>query len=121
MELNRKNMVRIAALIVFGIAVFWLFENFAQAKAVFLWLFSLVTPLIIGGCIAFILNVPMRAIERCLWAAYKTRGCKKAPPSLRHYSDAFVLYRGVGYPACPHLARAIAHSFLFLLTDSRLS
>lgn len=77
MELNRKNMVRIAVLIVFGIAVFWLFENFAQAKAVFLWLFSLITPLIIGGCIAFILNVPMRAIERCLWPYTKRVVAKK--------------------------------------------
>lgn len=67
MEPNRKNMIRIAVLIVFGIAVFWLFENFAQAKAVFFWLFSLITPLIIGGCIAFILHVLMHAIECCLW------------------------------------------------------
>lgn len=77
MELNRKNMVRIALLIVFGIATFWLFENFAQAKSVFFWMFSLITPLIMGGCIAFILNVPMRAIERHLWPRAKRSAAQK--------------------------------------------
>lgn len=77
MELNRKNMMRIAVLIVFGIAAFWLFEHFAQAKAVLFWLISLVTPLLIGGCIAFILNVPMRAIERILWPKAKHTAAQK--------------------------------------------
>ena len=77
MELNRKTMIRIALLILFGIVVFWLFENFDQAKAVFFWLFSLITPLLIGGCIAFILNVPMRAIERHLWPHAKQKSLKK--------------------------------------------
>ena len=77
MELNRKTMIRIDLLILFGIVVFWLFENFDQAKAVFFWLFSLITPLLIGGCIAFILNVPMRAIERHLWPHAKQKSLKK--------------------------------------------
>ena len=67
MELNRRNMFRIALLITFGIAVFWVFENFSAAKATFFWVLSLFTPFLIGACIAFILNVPMRAIERHLW------------------------------------------------------
>ena len=60
-------MFRIALLITFGIAVFWVFENFSAAKATFFWVLSLFTPFLIGACIAFILNVPMRAIERHLW------------------------------------------------------
>ena len=77
MELNRRNMLRIAMLITFGIAVFWVFENFSAAKATFLWILSLFTPFLIGACIAFILNVPMRAIERHLWPNAKQALGKK--------------------------------------------
>ena len=81
MELNRKNIIKIAGLIVFGIFMFWLFDNFEQAKAAVSWLISLVTPLLIGACIAFILNVPMRAIERKLWPnASKTTAIKLRRP-----------------------------------------
>lgn len=71
MELNRRNMLRIALLITFSVAVFWVFENFSAAKTTFFWVLSLFTPFLIGACIAFILNVPMRAIERHLWPSTK--------------------------------------------------
>ena len=77
MELNRRNMIRIALLITFGIAAFWVFENFSAAKTTFFWILSLFSPLLIGACIAFILNVPMRAFERHLWPKAKASAAQK--------------------------------------------
>ncbi len=63
MELNKKTVKRIQGLVLFSILVFFIVQNH---KVVIDWIYTgikLATPFIIGGCIAFILNVPMRAIE----------------------------------------------------------
>ncbi len=66
MEWN-KNTVRDLLVVVFGgIAFYWALENLGQVSGALNWVLGVISPLLVGGVIAFILNVPMRAIERHL-------------------------------------------------------
>ena len=58
----RKMFVLIAGCIAFG----WLLLDTARATAVFRYIWRLVAPFVVGAGIAFVFNVPMRAIENQL-------------------------------------------------------
>lgn len=63
MDLNRKNVKKILVIIAFAIVLFLGLQNienlYTSAKVAF----SLLSPFLMGLCIAFILNVPMKVIE----------------------------------------------------------
>ena len=63
MELNRKNLHTILWLIVFGVVFYTAVQNLQLG-----YLFGVLKPFLLGAGIAFVLNVPMRAIERRLSA-----------------------------------------------------
>ncbi len=66
MEFNRKNMRSLALLIAFGILLLTGLQNFRAVSAIVRRFFGLLAPFLLGGCIAFILNVPMAFFERTL-------------------------------------------------------
>ena len=66
MELNKKTMQRIMLLITFAVLLFWGLYNISTIGGLFSNLFSLLAPLLIGVCIAFVLNLMMVGLER-LW------------------------------------------------------
>lgn len=66
MELNKKTMQRIMLLIAFAVLLFWGLYNISAIGGVLSGLLSLLSPLLIGICIAFVLNLMMTALER-LW------------------------------------------------------
>ena len=72
MDLNKKTMQRIMLLIAFAVLLFWGLYNISAIGRVFSGLFSLLSPLLIGICIAFVLNLMMAALER-LWDRALTR------------------------------------------------
>ena len=62
-----KKMMRSIFLLVAGSIVFgWLVLDTARATALFTGFWELISPFVIGAAIAFVFNVPMRAIERPL-------------------------------------------------------
>ena len=66
MKLDRENMRKMKELIVFTIIILIALWNY---NILFGWIrfaFGIIFPFILGGGIAFILNVPMRNIERHL-------------------------------------------------------
>lgn len=64
MDLNRENMKKLMLLILYTIAVFSLFFHLNEAGAILNRIFQLLFPFLLGAAIAFILNVPMRFIEK---------------------------------------------------------
>lgn len=66
MELNKKTMQRIMLLITFAVLLFWGLYNISTIGGLFSNLLSLLAPLLIGVCIAFVLNLMMVGLER-LW------------------------------------------------------
>ena len=66
MQIDKKLMHRIFALIAGAILFAWLVLDTARATMLFDKVWSLIAPFVIGAGIAFIFNVPMRAIENQL-------------------------------------------------------
>lgn len=72
MQIDRK-LLRNLFLLIAGCLVFaWLLLDTARASKVFTTLWDLFSPFFVGACIAFVFNVPMRAIERQLEGIRKT-------------------------------------------------
>ena len=63
MELNRDNMKKIRGLIVFAVVVVVLGLHWEKVLILAGACVSMISPFLLGGAIAFVLNVPMRAIE----------------------------------------------------------
>ena len=83
MELNSSNMRRILTIISFAVLLFLAVQNIAAVASTFFWLLRIVQPLLVGAAIAFILDVPMSAIERGLfgqpwkrWDRLRQRGAR---------------------------------------------
>lgn len=67
MELNRKNIRKILLIILFAVVCFLGLQNIGQFFNYIKMLFSLFSPILVGFCMAFILNLPMKGIERTLF------------------------------------------------------
>ena len=66
MQIDKKLMHRLFALIAGAIVFGWLVLDTARATALFNRIWELLSPFAVGAAIAFIFNVPMRAIENQL-------------------------------------------------------
>ena len=62
-EINKKTMQRIILGAVACIFVYWLLHETERVKGVVDTIADVLAPFVLGGVLAFILNVPMRAIE----------------------------------------------------------
>lgn len=66
-EINKKNLQKILKYVFFLVAgaiiLYWLLHETERVKSVFATVMSIVSPFILGATIAFIINVPMRALE----------------------------------------------------------
>ncbi len=66
MELNDSTIKKIRGLIVFAVAAVVIGWNYSQVLALGVKLIGFITPFLVGGVMAFILNVPMKWIEKML-------------------------------------------------------
>lgn len=71
MELNKNNMKKILLIICLGILFYTAIGHLNVIYDTIRHIISLLLPILLGMCIAFILNVPMRAIERGLFGNYE--------------------------------------------------
>lgn len=65
-KFDKKTLRRIFFSILGIIVIYWLLHEPDRVKTFFTTIKNILTPFIIGGVLAFILNVPMRAFERVL-------------------------------------------------------
>ena len=72
MHIDKKLMHRLFLLIAGAIVFAWLVLDTARATALFGQIWDLFSPFVAGAAIAFIFNVPMRAIENQLDGIHKT-------------------------------------------------
>jgi len=63
LEVNKKTILRIFLGAAGCIILYWLLNEHEKVKMVFNAALNILSPFIIGGCFAFILNVPMRFFE----------------------------------------------------------
>lgn len=80
MELNKHNIKKILGIITFAIVLLMAFQHYTIFISVLSWVIKITAPVIIGICIALMLNVPMRALEKNVFkfiSNSKRQGVKK--------------------------------------------
>ncbi|MBS6196451.1 MAG: AI-2E family transporter [Clostridiales bacterium] len=77
MDLNKTNMKKIMGLIVFTILILVGIENLDQILNVASRIFNIIFPFVLGGAIAFIINMPMRWIEKTLFDEKRWKNSKR--------------------------------------------
>ena len=64
MNLTKENVKKICGIILFTVVVLVIVQNYEKVGNAIGLLWGIIFPFVLGGIIAFILNIPMRAIER---------------------------------------------------------
>lgn len=91
MELNRENMRKIKELIVFTILILIALWKYTLVLDLLSFIFGILFPFLLGGAIAFVLNVPMNFIERKVFAPAVEKGNKAVEKLARPLSLIFTL------------------------------
>ena len=84
MEISRTTMKKLLLLIAFAALAFTVFQWIDGVAVALSFLIELLSPFLSGAALAFILNVPMRFLERNLfsWAGKNSKGKERLPKSL---------------------------------------
>lgn len=78
MEWNKQKILGLLAVVCGGVAFYTVVQNLPAVALGLGWLLRILAPFLLGGAIAFVLNVPMRAIERHLFPhSRKGRGLRR--------------------------------------------
>lgn len=79
MEFNRKNKKNLLGLVCTAILFYFALQNLTGIGGILLSVLALLFPFLLGGAIAFILNVPMKQIENKLFAKWGSHDKLKRP------------------------------------------
>ena len=63
MNLTKENVKKICGIILFTVVVLVIVQNYEKVGNFIGLLWGIIFPFVLGGIIAFILNIPMRAIK----------------------------------------------------------
>ena len=66
MEWNKQNIKGLLLVVCGGVAFYCALQHLDVVLGAAGWLLGILAPFLLGGALAFVLNVPMRAIERHL-------------------------------------------------------
>ena len=82
MEFNKQTVKALLGVVCGGIAFAAALLHLDVVAGAAGWLLGILSPLLLGCAIAFILNVPMRALERCLFPHVKKANKLRRPLAL---------------------------------------
>lgn len=99
MELSRETVKRIKGLIVFAALVVACLWKYDVVVSVLAFIFHVIFPFVLGGAIAFILNVPMNFIQRHLFAPERVEKHKIQKKIARPVSMLIVIFGVFGIVA----------------------
>lgn len=97
MDLSKKNIKKILAIITFGIVLFTISQNLSSVGLFFKSILAICAPLIIGFCLAFILNIPMNVLEDKAFKRMKTSKKKIVNKLLRPLSLISTVILTIGF------------------------
>lgn len=63
MEFNKENFRKILYIIAFGLVLYFLLQNIGVITFTVGMIIKILSPFLIGGCIAFVVNIPMKMFE----------------------------------------------------------
>ena len=106
MELNKKTLRNIFLVVAGCIVLYWVLHETERVTATFKTIWSLFSPFAVGAAIAFILNVPMRAIERML-GGIKKAGPRRGLAILLTFLAVLLVLTGVIYLVIPQVIATV--------------
>lgn len=77
LEINKKTLLRIFLYVCGCILLYWLLHETERVQSFFGTVSGVIAPFVFGGVLAFILNVPMRAIETGMLKRINKKGLKR--------------------------------------------
>ncbi len=86
MNLSKRNIKKILWIITFGVVLFTLSQNLSSVASFLKGLLAICAPLIVGFCLAFMLNIPMNVLENKVFKGLKTSKKKALNKILRPLS-----------------------------------
>ncbi len=96
MNLDKNNLKKIRGLILFTILVLVVLWNYRLVFDAIVFIWGVIYPFVLGGAIAFIVNLPMQFFERKLFSKPKTAGKKWAEKLARPLSLILTLIVIIG-------------------------
>ena len=106
MELNKKTIRSVFLGVAGCILLYWLLHETERVAGFFTGVYGLVSPFIVGAAIAFILNVPMRGIEKLL-KGVKKPGLRRTFAILLTFLAVVLVLTGVVYLLVPQIAETV--------------
>ena len=106
LEVNKKTLFRIFLGTAGCIILYWLLNERENVKQVFNAALNILSPFITGGCIAFILNVPMRFFENKL-TRIASAGLRRTVALLLTFVAVLLVLGGVFLLLIPQLVETI--------------
>ena len=99
MELNQENIRKIKEIILFTAVIVVCLWKYETVLDILFFLLNILTPFILGGAIAFVLNVPMNFVQRHLFKEERIRNRKVSQKLARPVSMVLVLIAVFGIVA----------------------
>lgn len=115
MEFDRESVKKIRGLIIFTAIIVLCLWEYNKVFDILGFVFHIMFPFILGGAIAFVLNVPMNFVERHLFGSEKARKSRACTKAARPVSMLIVLLLVFGVIAVvmfiliPQLGRTFAN------------
>ena len=106
MPLDKKTLRNIFFGVGGCILLYWLLHETARFASVFGKIFGILSPFLVGAALAFILNVPMRAIERML-KGIKKPGLRRGVAILCTLLSVALVLTGVIWLLVPQIAQTV--------------
>lgn len=76
MELNKQNIKKIIGIISFAIGLYFVLQNLETVRKLIGDIFEILSPFLIGAGLAFVLNIPMKFLERKFFQPKKGKNGK---------------------------------------------
>ena len=99
MELNQENIRKIKEIILFTAVIIVCLWKYETVLDILFFLLNILTPFILGGAIAFVLNVPMNFVQRHLFKEERIRNRKVSQKLARPVSMVLVFIAVFGIVA----------------------
>ena len=106
LDVNKKTLWRIFLGVAGCIVLYWLLHERDNVKVVFSTALDILSPFIIGGCFAFILNVPMRFFENKL-KKIANEGLRRAVALILTFVAVILVLCGVFWLLIPQLIETV--------------
>lgn len=106
MEVNKKKLTLIFAGVCFCIFLSWVLLKTDQALGVYHGIVKVLSPFLVGAALAFVLNVPMRAIEKWL-GGVKKEGARRALAIVLTLIFIVLVLAGVIWLLIPQIAETV--------------